>query len=52
MKSMLTEIKTYCDMYNVQDVDELIFLIRAMDAAFVDEMVEKEKAKLKNGRNR
>ncbi len=45
----LTEIKAYCDLYGIDDVEEFVFLLRKMDHAFVDENVNQHKAKLKNG---
>jgi hypothetical protein len=42
----LTEIEAYCRLYQVEDTDRFIRLIRAMDGAYMDYMDHKaEKAK-------
>lgn len=43
----LTEIESYIRLYEVEDIDRFIQLIRAMDAAFVQKVNQRAESKLK-----
>jgi hypothetical protein len=43
----LTEIESYVRLYEVEDIDRFIQLIRAMDGAFVEKVNQRNERKLK-----
>ena len=46
---LLSEIATYCNLFDVDDVDMFVTLIRAMDAAFKAFIEKKRKRETKGG---
>lgn len=43
----LTELESYIRLYEVDDIDRFIQLIRAMDADFVEQLNQRNQRKLK-----
>lgn len=43
----LTELESYIRLYEVEDIDRFIQLIRAMDGAFVEKVNQRNERKLK-----